>query len=325
MTSEKTIQRPLATLSLDLDNLWSYLKIYGNPSWETFPSYLPQLVPLVCDLFQKHGLKITFFIVGQDAALKNNLPWLRKIASAGHEVGNHSFYHEPWMSTQNIKMIEEELQKSHQAIIEATGLKPVGFRGPGFCQSSALLTSVLNLGYSFDASLFPSSLNFIARLYMLSHIAKKDREELKERTVLFGPIRNMWMPLKPFMWKLQNGHLLEIPVTTIPGLRFPFHFSNLIWLYSHSRSAGRAYFNFALNLCKMSGVQPSILLHPTDFLGKDSCPGLDFFPGMTLTQEEKLDFINYCLEQLRSKFHVVPMSEFADCVRKEKLKEKTIA
>src|SRR4030065_112277 len=37
--------RPAASLSLDLDNYWSYLKTHGNPAWEPYPSYLATAVP----------------------------------------------------------------------------------------------------------------------------------------------------------------------------------------------------------------------------------------------------------------------------------------
>ena len=33
-------RRPVATLSLDLDNLWSYLKTRGDRSWRSLPSFL---------------------------------------------------------------------------------------------------------------------------------------------------------------------------------------------------------------------------------------------------------------------------------------------
>ena len=92
MKSEKTI----ASLSLDLDNKWSYLKTHGDPGWESFPSYLDTLVPRVLQFLSQRNLKITFFVVGQDAALEKNHTALKAIAAAGHEIGNHSFSHEPW-------------------------------------------------------------------------------------------------------------------------------------------------------------------------------------------------------------------------------------
>ena len=62
--------KPLASISLDLDNLWSYMKTHGDPGWESFPSYLDTFIPVVLDILDDLNLKITFFIVGQDAALE---------------------------------------------------------------------------------------------------------------------------------------------------------------------------------------------------------------------------------------------------------------
>ena len=64
--------KPIASLSLDLDNKWSYMKTHGDAGWESFPSYLDLLVPRVLAFLKERNLKITFFIVGQDAALEKN-------------------------------------------------------------------------------------------------------------------------------------------------------------------------------------------------------------------------------------------------------------
>ena len=64
------MRKPIASLSLDLDNLWTYLKTNGDPAWRSFPGYLDEVVPRILGVLDRHGLKITFFIVGQDAALQ---------------------------------------------------------------------------------------------------------------------------------------------------------------------------------------------------------------------------------------------------------------
>ena len=48
------------------------MKTHGDIGWETFPSYLDIVVPRVLDFLKDRNLKITFFIVGQDAALEKN-------------------------------------------------------------------------------------------------------------------------------------------------------------------------------------------------------------------------------------------------------------
>src|SRR5437868_9279928 len=124
--------KQLASLSLDLDNKWSYMKTHGDAGWETFPSYLDVVVPRALRFLNERELKITFFIVGQDAALEKNHDALSSIADAGHEIGNHSFRHEPWLHLYSREELAEEFEKAEEAITSATSRRPVGFRGPGF-------------------------------------------------------------------------------------------------------------------------------------------------------------------------------------------------
>jgi peptidoglycan/xylan/chitin deacetylase (PgdA/CDA1 family) len=83
----------IASLSLDLDNKWSYLKTHGDPGWESFPSYLDTVVPRSLEFLRERNLKITYFIVGQDAALEKNIESIASVAAAGHEIGTHSYRH----------------------------------------------------------------------------------------------------------------------------------------------------------------------------------------------------------------------------------------
>jgi len=85
-----------------------------------------------------------------------------------------------------------------------------------------------------------------------------------------------------------HGWLPEIPVTPLPGIKAPMHLSYLIHLARFSRLAARAYLRFAHGVCGLTGTSPSILLHPLDFLGREDCPELAFFPGMNLPRERKM-------------------------------------
>jgi hypothetical protein len=58
-------------------------------------------------------------------------------------------------------------------------------------------------------------------------------------------------------------------------------------------------------------VQPSILLHPLDFLGCDDERDLSFFPAMNLLAEEKMTVMERVLKMLARRFDVVPMREHA--------------
>src|SRR4051794_19189561 len=80
-----TMSKPIASLSLDLDNKWSYLKTHGDAGWESFPSYLDRVVPRVLELLDDLRLRITVFVVGQDAAIAANRSAIGAIAAVGHE------------------------------------------------------------------------------------------------------------------------------------------------------------------------------------------------------------------------------------------------
>ena len=305
MSSKKTI----ASLSLDLDNKWSYLKTHGDPGWENFPSYLDLLVPRVLAFLAQRNLKITFFVVGQDAALERNHGPLKDIAAAGHEIGNHSFSHDPWLHLESENKIEKEIGSAEEQIARVTGQRPVGFRGPGFSFSASTLAALRRFGYLYDASSLPTYFGPLARSYYFRHSALS-RDQRERLASLFGSVWNGLQPLKPYRPGGEDG-LLEIPVTTLPILRSPIHVSYILYLSTISSVLALGYFRTALTLCRGLGVSPSLLLHPLDFLGKDDNVGLNFFPAMNLASDYKLRLVGEVLRIYYQTFQVGSVREHA--------------
>ena len=52
-------RKQTASLSLDLDNQWSYMKTHGDDGWDTFPSYLGVVIPRFIDLLDELSIKMT--------------------------------------------------------------------------------------------------------------------------------------------------------------------------------------------------------------------------------------------------------------------------
>ena len=302
--------RPIASLSFDLDNQWSYMKTHGDPGWESFPSYLDVLVPRVLDFLKQRGLRITFFIVGQDAVLAENEGPLAAIAAAGHEIGNHSFHHEPWMVTRSSAEMEEEIARAEEAIRAATGRTPVGFRGPGYCASETLIGVLARRGYLYDASTLPTFLGPLARAYYFM-TARLSAEEKRRRGSLFGTWRDGLRPIRPYVWECDGRRIVEIPVTTLPFLRLPVHLSYILYLSRFSARLARAYAAAAVRLCLVAGIEPSVLLHPLDCLGADEIAGLRFFPAMDLPGERKRRMTGEILDLFGSAFQWVSLEEHA--------------
>jgi peptidoglycan/xylan/chitin deacetylase (PgdA/CDA1 family) len=310
----KLSTKPFASLSLDLDNKWSYMKTHGDDGWATFPSYLDIVVPRVLRLFDEWGVRISFFIVGQDAAIKGNHAALRSIATDGHEIGNHSFNHEPWLHLYSEEMIEREISLAEENIENATGKRPVGFRGPGFSLSENVIRVLAQRGYLYDASTFPTFIGPLARMYYFM-TSKLTPDEKEQRRKLFGTLQEGFRPNKPYRWSVENGGsggaLMEIPVTTMPFFRIPFHVSYILYLGMYSRQLALSYFRTALFLCRINGVQPSLLLHPLDFMGCDDTTDLSFFPAMGVPNDMKIKLVKDVLKMMTTYYEVVPLQENA--------------
>jgi peptidoglycan/xylan/chitin deacetylase (PgdA/CDA1 family) len=300
--------KPFASVSLDLDDKWTYMKTHGDANWSNFPSYLPVVVPRVLEFLKERNLTITFFIVGQDAALQRNHAVLRSIAEAGHEISNHSFHHEPWLHLYSEDDIRKEFESAEKAIAEATGQRTIGFRGPGFSVSETVIKVMISRGYQYDASTLPTFLGPLARAYYFFN-AKLDLEEKKKRAKLFGTLADGLKPIKTYSWKTPDGSITEIPVTTIPLVRSPFHLSYLIYLHSFSPFLSWAYRSLAFGACTLAQVNPSFLLHPLDFLGRDEAPELGFFPGMKMSASEKIKLADQTFSALANRFTLVSMKD----------------
>lgn len=306
----------LASISLDLDNQWSYMKTNGDAGWEDFPSYLDLAVPRILSFLAERDLKITFFVIGQDAALEKNHEAIASIAAAGHEIGNHSFNHEPWLHLYSKEELVAEFEMTEAALEGITGVCPVGFRGPGYSLSPAVLEVLGTRGYEYDCSLLPTYIAPLARAFFFLNSSKMSDDEKAKRKKLFGRFSDGFQSLKPHFVDAAGKQMVEIPVTTFPLVKTPIHASYLQYLSTFSPLAAKAYWRSAVAVCAATGVAPSFLLHPLDFLSGEDVPAMKFFPGMVNTAAKKIEFLSETIETLTSRYGVVSMREHADHFRR---------
>jgi peptidoglycan/xylan/chitin deacetylase (PgdA/CDA1 family) len=88
----------------------------------------PDYTPRILDVLARHGVKTTFFVVGEKAEAHPEI--VRRIVAEGHLVGNHTYSHStrfPWMSERKMK---EEIHRCDVVLKKTTGERPVLFRPP---------------------------------------------------------------------------------------------------------------------------------------------------------------------------------------------------
>jgi hypothetical protein len=262
------------------------------------------------EVLGSRGLAATVFVVGQDAMLERNRGLLAGIRKAGHDIANHSFHHRPAFASGTPAEIEREIGMAEEAIERATGTRPVGFRGPGFSLSAEVLRVLVRRGYRYDASSFPTFFGPLARAFYRRTVPD-GAAGADERAHLYGGWRDGLRPLTPYRWQLPEGSLLELPVTTLPFARVPFHMTYLLHLAVRAPRLALGYLRAALQACRVSGTTPSMLLHALDFLGSDDVPELGFFPGMGLSGSRKAEFVGEALDVIAAGFGVLSLEQHA--------------
>ncbi|MFQ9985706.1 MAG: polysaccharide deacetylase family protein [Lachnospiraceae bacterium] len=98
----------------------------------------------ILDILEKHQVKVTFFMTG--GWVESFPEDVKKIAEAGHDLGNHSANHKH-MSELSAQECKEELMSVHQRVKELTGVDMCLFRPPYGDYNDTLITTANENGY----------------------------------------------------------------------------------------------------------------------------------------------------------------------------------
>ena len=101
----------------------------------------------ILDALKKHGVKATFFLVGNYFETQTKL--VKRMAEEGHTIGNHTYSHPDMSKIGDIQSFQTELQKNEALYRDVLGSEmPKLYRPPQgkFCEEN--LKMAQQLGYS---------------------------------------------------------------------------------------------------------------------------------------------------------------------------------
>jgi peptidoglycan/xylan/chitin deacetylase (PgdA/CDA1 family) len=106
--------------------------------------------PALFALLERTGVRATFFIEGWNG--HHHPQAVRAIVERGHELGMHGWAHEQWDA---LAPADEcaLARRATEALADATGIRPRGFRAPGGRRGPHTEEVLGQLGYAYDASL----------------------------------------------------------------------------------------------------------------------------------------------------------------------------
>jgi hypothetical protein len=189
-------------------------------------------------LFEKHGIRSTFFVPGEVA--QEHPGAARRILDHGHEIACHGLEHQKneFLASRNKQTLAiEEVERIFQ---EQIHVRPVGFRAPCLRANTDTLSVLEEHGYVYDSSVVPS---FVPGYYgsfgsphapyypSIDSLRRKGASKLLEIPVSVNPL----LPLSLSAAWMRNLGSEWVKL----GVRTNFFFNNPVVFYVHPRDVIR--------------------------------------------------------------------------------------
>jgi peptidoglycan/xylan/chitin deacetylase (PgdA/CDA1 family) len=249
-------------VNVDVDSLDLYYGIHGlDPERATDASWVVG-VPRFLELFDRLGLKATFFVVGKDLERDGPYKVARTVVKAGHELASHTWSHPYDLIRQSHEQIVDEISRVEAPLADLRGRRVNGFRAPGYNVSDEVLQCLADRGYLYDSSLFPCPAYYLARATAIGSMALRGRQSQS----IVGNWRAPFSSRVPH--KRRHGGaatLMEYPMCVLPVLRLPVIGTSITMMGSSGVSFIRPF------LRRMSFV--NLEFHALDLLDQNDLGG----------------------------------------------------
>ena len=179
----------------------------------------------VLDILETHGVKATFFFLGEVAERFPTL--VRRVAAAGHEVGSHGYRHYPVTQMTRHEFLADVV-RSQRVIEDAIGRPVLGYRAPYFSIKAGVhwpIDILKELGIRYDSSVLP--------------IDRPPGWELVCPRAPFQHANGLW-EIPVAMLQLLNG--LHLPLASGNGLRWLPRRLRRRWVRRFERDVGAGVF-----------------------------------------------------------------------------------
>ncbi len=276
--------RPTGILTIDVEE-WFHAHNYREQvdpgTWDQRPQRAGEGVDALLKLCEELGIRATWFVLGWTAERAPGL--VREIASAGHEIGCHTYAH-PVAYEQTPEQFREDTRRGRDAIAAALGAPPRAFRAASFTilpRNYWALEILREEGFRIDSSLFP-----------VAHPR-------------YGNPRG---PREPFrLGAGDEDDLLVVPMTTLrlPGRNLPFSGGGYFRLFP-----SRIVRWCARHVQRRQGEPVIYYFHPWEL--DDHRPDVDLGPLQNLrSQGGKRDLHSKLRRALRGQ-RMTTLGEWAD-------------
>jgi polysaccharide deacetylase family protein (PEP-CTERM system associated) len=145
-------------MSVDVEDYyhaWAITSQIGKAGWADWPSRVADSTLRLLDLFERRGIRATFFTLGWVAEREPAL--VREIVARGHELASHGYHHDKVFEL-TPKTFLEDVRKTRLLLEDQAGVAVRGYRAPSFSidrRSWWAYDVLAEAGYAYSSSLHP--------------------------------------------------------------------------------------------------------------------------------------------------------------------------
>ncbi|HLJ28836.1 MAG TPA: XrtA system polysaccharide deacetylase [Candidatus Angelobacter sp.] len=221
-------EKPVHILTVDLEDYFhveAFAGTVSRSSWDQYPCRVVENCHRLLDIFDRHQVKATFFVLGWIA---DRFPALiREVHDRGHELACHSFWHRK-VDSLTPAQFRADTREACDAIEQAASVRVSGYRAPTWSITRRSLWALDILeeeGFEYDSSIYPIHHDLYgipgANRYAYAHVCENG-ESLLEFPPATARIAGMNFPAA-------GGGYLRI---------FPSAYTS--WVFKQFESAGRS-------------------------------------------------------------------------------------
>ncbi|MFD2167342.1 XrtA system polysaccharide deacetylase [Thalassotalea euphylliae] len=151
-----TVRKHAMTVDVeDYFHVSAFEKNIKREDWQNLPLRVEHNTYRLLDVFEQHGAKATFFVLGWVAEKCPSL--IEAIVKQGHELASHGYNHRRAV-TMSPDEFREDVHKSKTLLEDAGSAKVTGYRAPSFSinqDNQWAYDILLDLGFEYSSSTYP--------------------------------------------------------------------------------------------------------------------------------------------------------------------------
>ena len=148
----------LNALTVDVEDYYqveAFSDVVKREDWPKWESRVEKNTFDLLELFARHGVRATFFVLGYVAEMHPSI--VKAISEGGHEVACHGYHHR-LIYKQTPEEFRADIRKSLDILQSQSGTEIIGYRAPSYSITNAsmwALDVLLEEGIRYDSSIFP--------------------------------------------------------------------------------------------------------------------------------------------------------------------------